>query len=104
MFTQQTLTPAKSIIDLAGDIGGKTFRKLSFINRKGTFIYSPACIECKFAGEVQSDLSKELMSPTCDRDMATKSTWRKSTAAYTRTRKRCKYFKLKEELANGSKG
>jgi len=99
----RTATPDKSFIAVNISIsqtGTNVSRKIKFKNCKGTFNYSPTCNTCAHQGKVQDGLGYGLLSPTCDRDMEDKGTWRKEGRYSYRDPKTCKFFKPKEEDAD----
>lgn len=89
-LAQQSLTPNKSIVETK--IRGRLVeQRIKFIGKKGGFIYSPGCNDCLFHGKVNDALGPNI-SPTCDRDLAEKGTWRSWTRLYDVARP-CKHFK-----------
>ena len=93
----RTATPDKSFIAVNISISqtGSSVRKsIKFINRKGTFNYSPTCDACIYQGKVQDGLGCGKLSPTCDRD---NSTWRGLGKFSYREPMPCKFFKSKED-------
>ena len=87
-LAQQSLTPAKSIVETT--VRGRSIgQRIKFINKKGTFKETKQYKECTFTGKVQDGLGY-FISPTCDRD---EITWRKCTGTSDRE---CKFFKQKD--------
>lgn len=96
----RTATPDKSFIAVTMTLAqtGSSVRKtIKFINKKGTFIYSPTCDTCIHQGKVQDNLGYGILNNSCDRDMATKGTWRKQGNFGYTIPKHCKFFREKEE-------
>lgn len=87
MINFRSATPDKSVVTTSISRRGIT-HKIKFINRKGTFKYSPTCDKCAHQGKVQDEYG--ILSPTCDRDG---DTWRSQGRIIHLTPQECKFFK-----------